>query len=541
MKTLHWLRSKQEEKELSYWLSYAFYDMDDRSLNNKLYLVYLILFFSVWVFITLLFFASGGVKLLVLINPFNQVHAAAAIEALLLGGWLLFAVWRSLKQHPIVFSEKDAFLLNQSPAKRSTIILRWLWMPWLKTAFPFWMIAITLGFSIAENVFAGQNFAAHIPEYLGFGLRAWGIILPFQFSLYILPVMLGVIRLQKDKERASLLRRAFLSTLFVFTLILFFSSFPFFNSLLNVIFYPLQAAFSVGSVLPTIGLNLLFLLGLLILLKIISTHFNLTRAIQETQKTGKIQAAQREGDITLIQHITKQDKLGVMDRNYAWLPAYPDKRILIWKDWLQSLRTFQTNDLFHFAFLSGLMLSFAIVTNENSKIFLFILWVMQVGKMIVARFVNDLSHWVTLRQLPISARDLIFYEISSAYFLTLLLNFAGLGLGFLLSSSCFWKMGILMPSITASIALICIYDLCRQARASDLIHGVELGISVVGILLSILLAGIPYLITVIVPNSLGLIFALVLSLGFASISFKLAVRAYRKIGCRSLALSTSSF
>ena len=45
------------------------YEKSDHSFNNRIYLLYLIIFFGIWVFITLTFFAGGGALLLDMISP----------------------------------------------------------------------------------------------------------------------------------------------------------------------------------------------------------------------------------------------------------------------------------------------------------------------------------------------------------------------------------------------------------------------------------------------------------------------------------------
>jgi hypothetical protein len=37
LKALHWLRSRQEERELAYWFALVYYDHRDRSFNNRAY------------------------------------------------------------------------------------------------------------------------------------------------------------------------------------------------------------------------------------------------------------------------------------------------------------------------------------------------------------------------------------------------------------------------------------------------------------------------------------------------------------------------
>ena len=40
MQATHWIRSRQEESELAYWLSIVAYDRRDRSFNNRIYFLY---------------------------------------------------------------------------------------------------------------------------------------------------------------------------------------------------------------------------------------------------------------------------------------------------------------------------------------------------------------------------------------------------------------------------------------------------------------------------------------------------------------------
>ncbi len=45
-RALHRLRTRQETSELRYWLFLSAYDLQDKSLSNKLYLVYLLVFYG---------------------------------------------------------------------------------------------------------------------------------------------------------------------------------------------------------------------------------------------------------------------------------------------------------------------------------------------------------------------------------------------------------------------------------------------------------------------------------------------------------------
>jgi hypothetical protein len=137
MQAVHWLRSLQEELELTYWLAIVSYKRHDHSISNRIYLLYLIIFFSIWIFVTLTFFASGGELLLRLINSDDPIQAAIFLETLLLGTWSIFGLWQSCKRSPVSFSEQDALLICQMPVSRRKVTMRWFLMPWLKNAILF--------------------------------------------------------------------------------------------------------------------------------------------------------------------------------------------------------------------------------------------------------------------------------------------------------------------------------------------------------------------------------------------------------------------
>ena len=136
--SVNWLRSRQEISELNFWLSIVSYDPNDESLNNRIYLVYLVLFFSVWIFVTLTFFASGSAMLLSLLNAQDPGKAAVLIIGIVLAIWNLVRLYNALRRSPVEFSEEDSYLLCQTtgqPPRSSPALV--MDAPGLKALFPF--------------------------------------------------------------------------------------------------------------------------------------------------------------------------------------------------------------------------------------------------------------------------------------------------------------------------------------------------------------------------------------------------------------------
>src|SRR5690606_36783891 len=152
MKVVNWLRLRQEEREISYWVALVSYEKSDQSFNNRIYLLYLILSFSVWIFVALTFFASGGAIVLEMVNLASPEKAVILIELIVLGGWRLYSIHQGLRRSPVSISEEDGILVSQPPIPRSRIVILWSLMPWLKNAVVFWVVAIIFGFSLAEVI-----------------------------------------------------------------------------------------------------------------------------------------------------------------------------------------------------------------------------------------------------------------------------------------------------------------------------------------------------------------------------------------------------
>src|SRR5512140_1419204 len=222
MRAVHWLRTRQEDRELAYWLAIVAYEQRDRSFINRIYLLYLIIFFGAWVFVVLTFFASVGAFVLRWLNPVDPIQSVLFLEVLLLGVWSVFAFWQSLRRSPVVFSEQDEVLICHTPVNRRYVTLRWILMPWLTSGIVFWLAAIVLGFSVAEITMPGAMSAGRIFEYAGYGLRSLAVIVPIHLGLFALQWVAGILRLQKDVERRWLAWLVIPGTIAFFSFLLIF-------------------------------------------------------------------------------------------------------------------------------------------------------------------------------------------------------------------------------------------------------------------------------------------------------------------------------
>lgn len=534
MHAVHWLRTRQEERELTYWLSLVSYDKDDRSINNHAYLLYLILFFTAWIFVMLTFFASGGAVFLRLFNESDTVSAAIFLEVLILGVWNVFALWQSMRRSPVVFSEQDATLICQMPVSRRQVTMRWFLMPWLKSAIPFWLVAITIGFSLAEIVMPGAMGASHILNYAGYGLRAWIAILPVHLALFSLQWIVGVCRLQKDLERRWFTWPVTITAIVSLSFLLFFtfdSSIPFsvpWNSFIKIITFPFQAGFGYGNLFVSLLSSGFFVIALLGILFWVSGSFSLSRAAQETQGMVVLHTATRYGFTSYAKELQTQQRLGV-NRAPSRLPAFAGAGVLIWKDILQSQRTFRLSALSNWFYIFSVMLCFSLLPDLSSRAFAIAIWVIQIGQVSVIRIRSDLSRWSLVRQLPISYYKFLLFELSSVYLLSVLISLTGLAINSLIFKTPIDRLAVLIPGIIAGVACAAAFDVIRHSRSNLLLNGSVPEVSAGGILLGVIAAAVPILINTLLSGITGFALSILVSLFLGGVAFFLVVRSYRNI------------
>lgn len=534
MHAVHWVRTRQEERELAYWLSFVAYERRDRSLNNRIYLLYLIIFFSVWLFAMLTLFASNGSIFLRWLNPVDPVRAALFLEILLLGIWSVFTFRQSLRHSPVVFSEQDEMLICQTPVDRRYVTLRWILMPWLKSAVPFWLVAIVLGFSVAETTMPGVMGGDRILEYAVYGLRSWLVIIPIHLAIFSLQWAVGIVRLQKDRERPWLHRLVIPGTIIFFSFLLVFllntnsSSFFHWGNIVKAFTYPLQAGFEAGDITLSLLLGGLFALAALGIMVWNSGTFSLCRAAQETRGVDVLEAALRYGFTSYAKQLQDQRRLGVKHAP-SRLPTFSGASILIWKDVLQSQRLFRLSSLFTWLRVFLLMLGFSLLPDFGSRALVIGYWVTQLCEISVIRVRSDLSRWSLIRQLPISYKKFLLFDLVPAYILSILISVAGLIMGSAIFKTPIDDLTILLPGITASVAGLATFDVIRPARCNLLITGSAPEVSAGGIILGLVFTAIPLLICNFVSGIFGLVLATSVSLGLGALAFNLSAHSYRNI------------
>src|SRR5574342_104344 len=130
MKPVWLVRSRQIAQKLSFWLTLIGYDPRDHSLSHRIYLVYASIFMSLWGFAMLSLVAGGAARALTLPGIGSANQAAARISLLVLVIWFFYQLWQVSRRSPFVFSEEDAYLICQTPVRRSIVAISWFLGDW---------------------------------------------------------------------------------------------------------------------------------------------------------------------------------------------------------------------------------------------------------------------------------------------------------------------------------------------------------------------------------------------------------------------------
>ncbi|MBA4384482.1 MAG: hypothetical protein C0410_07075 [Anaerolinea sp.] len=525
MKAIHWLRSRQEENELGYWLSFAAYDQKDRSFINKAYLLYLVIFLFIWLMMMLFFFAKYGGMVLSLLNPGQGTATTITIEWVVLACWNLFGLFQSARRSPIVFSETDKALLCQTPISRRMLVLRWLWMPWLKNALPFWLMALVLGFSTAELNFVGADPSNAIFSYVGFGIRALIHIIPIHFSMYIFQWIIGVLRLRKNDQRNWIIYPAV--ALGLITLALAF----FTNSKLKG-FSPLNIAMTSdyingdGSSPLLFGIGIaLFLLGILFWL---SHHINLNRAAQETSEIELMTTATRYGFTDLVEQHRLQNRL-TSKRKISLGRRHKGDAVFLWKNQLQQLRGFSWKQLFPLLTIFSITMGLPLVPGFMSKLLALFFLVMQIGPLLTPRLRSDLACWPILQQLPIRKPKLLIYDLLPNLLLLFVICLLGLGVSAIITHAFAFNFLLVLPGLLATIGFTAAIDIFRKSKSDLLINGNVPTVGTQGVILGLIGTIIPVWVLTTFNNPAGFLLSTSISLAISWVCYKFAIFSFKNI------------
>jgi hypothetical protein len=537
MQPIWMLYSRRIFSRLAYWLSTLGYNARDRSLNNRLYLVYFIVFWVVWVGAVFAMLAEGLAGGLVLL-PHAPEKIAAALGELSLAGWGFVLLWQVTRRSPFVFTEEDSTLVCQTPADRRGIGLALFLQSWLWTSLPFITGAVVLAFTLAETRLMQTEAGFRLGEYLLSSLRALSIIIPLQAGVMALLWALGAYRLHPADRRWM----GWLAPVGLASVLLVAWLHPNLPSLSVAIRFPLhlplEAAFraSSGQWIAGLATSLGWLISGLAMLSLALPRMVLAQAARETSRRALIQEARRYGINSLAEAISLRQRLG-SSRAPSRLLSSTGASALFEKDEVQTRRWLMPH-LVKLLWVGGLSLGIFMAPSWQLALVSAGMWTLAVGSLATTRLRSDLARWWMLRSLPVKPAALLRGELRLAWTGVVWLGWLSALVAPTQGTIKLYVL-LMMPFLAASAGFAAAYDILHRCQARAImspsiaeenipqvdIWGALLGLVSVltplGVLLAV--AGLPGW------DKLGA-GAVLLAAGLAWFNYQQAVKAFRVVG-----------
>ncbi|HEX7597533.1 MAG TPA: hypothetical protein VF518_04910, partial [Polyangia bacterium] len=406
-----WLvRSRQLASSLRYWLVIVGYNRNDRSLTQKIYLVYAAIFFALWTFAMLSFFSSTARSILTPFHVSSIPLAATGLSTILLLAWFLFNAYQAGRRSPLAFSEDDAYLICQSPVSRRAVAFAWLVGSWPLQAALLGAVGVVLAFAGVDAALAGKTTLADSPLYLLAGFRSLLVTTLVVGGMQALAWALGCLRLHATRELPRLwLIPAVLGLILAVGLFSGGSALQNLTGgpwaiLLQPLIFPLASGYGLenwlagllaGAAWAALGAWALWLAA---------DGVNLSRASQETTNQVARRNAAAAGNSDVADAIALQQKLGI-GHSPSLFAARPGWGALLWKNLLRTERRGAWAFLSPWLSIFGVGLGAVLIPDWGGRALALLVWGSLVAQQAGQYLRADLAVWGVFRPLPIPARQ----------------------------------------------------------------------------------------------------------------------------------------
>lgn len=509
---IDFLRSRQEYYDLRYWLALVSYDPEERTVSNQFYLLYLIIFFTIWFFMVLIFAAKGVLRFFQLASP---MPAITIVSTLLLLSFVIFAVFvffSSSLRSPLIFTEEHRYLLCQQPVPSRYLVFRWLPAPWLQSLVVLILICLMLGFSLGEITFPADDIASYFLVYVWYGLRVALLAIPYHFALFTSTWAVGLYALRhRGKFKAYLpmlvLVLAVLVLLVIFILFAFFGLNPTISEPVVAVLNNLLLSFF-GQGKYSLGFSLMFGVILsaisLLLLWLTAKDFSPAKAAHETQTAALLSSFVKYGQFEAIELVRRKRRMGLTGKS-RFLPDWQNSKAFAWKMILQARRTLRFSDFYLLLVTFLLTFGFQLMGNTPAGWLGLASWVWMLSRHLLDYFKQDLSLWPLTRQVPIPTRSWALIDLLLPTIPHLIILMISLCLSFAIFPVRNWVFLLLLPIGLLGAILQLGQDILRKTQIEFLAMGTVQSFGFRGLLMAILCLLTPLLILWFSPGFLGLI------------------------------------
>jgi hypothetical protein len=534
MKAVWLVRSRELARRIRFWTAIVGYDPREHSLSQNLYLIYVMIFFSLWGFAMLALLANQGAKFLSLVPGLSPSEVSVIILLVVVMIVAIVNGYNCGKRSPFVFSETDAELICQTPVDRRQVALVWFIGDWIPGGLIFVALGVIFRFASLELLIKRQVVWTDLPRYFLVGMQMASIILPLYIAIMAFNYAIGVLRLRGDIDIPWI--RWLPIGLGAIMIILGIYAKSILQVLLWPILFPLKAGYSEGNWVGGFALAIAFVVMGLLILYTASSRLNLSRAAQESRFRWAIRQTSWLGDTHLRHEMMIRKKLGA-GHQASRIPGRIGAWSLIWKDWVESMRAINIGDIIGWLGIFGLCLGLLLAPDWGTRLWAFILGCLLIGQRCTERMRSDLSVWVTTRQLAIQSEALLLAEVASPVFFTTLLTWLAMLISRRLGYFPHISLILLAPILVLCLTLAAAFDVLRNCHSGELLVGQVPDPGAVGLILGVILSGIPLVISFWIMNLwntlwmewLIALFGLIVSVGLTYVLWKLGVAEYKNI------------
>jgi hypothetical protein len=532
MKAAWFLRSRQLRWSIRYWVVITGYDINDKSVSNRIYLFYLVIFLALWGLSVLALFTSTTAQILQSFPSLQPALASVKITSLVLLAWWLWKLYSAAQRCPIRFSAEDSVLICTTPTSRPAVVFSWIISEWFTNGIAFWGLAILLGFTLAEISLGRAPTWKDTPLYLGSGFH---FLLPvfFTFTGMLAFVWgLGSFRLQKDRELRYLnLVPLGIGILFGPGILLLNSATNLSLSIASPLLVPVMAGGGLADYLPGVLISLAWMVLGGLSLYWASKEINLSRAAQETGalSTGVTSGPIRSPQLSDEMKLKKRLKSG---SSPSQLAGWSNEPVILWKQIIRTLRSFSPGNLFDWVVIFGLSLGILVVSDWAARGVLLLFWINRVNERISKDFRADLEIWSLYQSLPFKPARRLFTEVFISAGIVVILGWVAFAFGKFWGAGIIpWQAFILLPFIVAIIAISGSNDILRQIRVENLLTGNIPLPGLLSLLLSVLTTGAIILIFLVFKNIfLSMLVSILISILISAGVLGLYKNSYQKLG-----------
>jgi len=512
-------------------------EFSNLNILDFMYLLYVLVFFTLWTFAVLAFLGNGTASIIQVIPADERTLSIIYLISFILLAWMTYQLIGALRRSPLSFTSEDAQLICQTPVSRRALGLIWLIADWPISFAPLAVIVSVLGLALFDEPISASPNLSLITEAISVSIRLLVSVAVIHFGLLLLTWNVGALRLSRWK-RYWAFSLAFVPLALFFPLLrnLYFSYQnklldPFFLAI-DLISVPIQTVLLGGDfIYYLLAPGIVAFLSLMIFIWL-SSKINLSRAAQETADRMEFSCATRMGIPSYAQDLRMRSLKPIRTKALTTRFILVDWLVIYWRDLVRHVRRVALGNLYAPAQLFIIIFAIIAIPVESFHIWAAFFTILLIGEIANSHLQGNLEYWWLEMQLPLGtskllAGEALFPIVSTTLILTIAFIAGQMGRS---DFPFFWLY--LLPFLSATIVFCAFFEVLRKAKTDAILSGQIPGPGPIFLVLSSVFVAIPIGLMILSSDS-GLAFSLCVGIGSSLAclvtSFRLGIHAFRRL------------